>query len=261
MAFLMRRTLLILALTVFVATPARAQGLKLSFDHGRVSVDATAVPVRTILNEWAKLGGTKVVGAERIAGAPLTLKLVDVPEAQALDIILRSVAGYMAAPRGAVAGASMYDRILVMATSSGPAPAPATARANAAAAANPNNGTQRYIPPRPVRQEQQAEPDEDEEDPNPPNPPVFTFPQPGQPGFPQPGAFNGQPTMPNGAFPGAPGQGNQPQTITINPSVPAGPTTPFGTTGATIPGMIQQPVVQPGTTQPGMTPPGRPPGV
>ena len=236
-----------------MAAPARAQGLKLSFEQGRVSVDATAVPVRTILNEWAKLGGTKVVGAERIAGAPLTLKLVDVPEAQALDLILRSVAGYMAAPRGAVAGASMYDRILVMATSSGPAPA-AAARPNAAVAANPNNGTQRFIPPRPVRQEQQVEPDEDEEDPNPPNPPVFTFPQPGQPGFPQPGAFNGQPMMPNGAFPGAPGQGNQPQTITINPSVPAGPTTPFGTSGASIPGMIQQPVVPPGTQ------PGRPPG-
>ena len=265
MAFSMRRTLLILALAIFVATPARAQELKLSFNQGRVSVDATAVPVRTILNEWAKLGGTKVVGAERISGAPLTLKLADVPEAQALDIILRSVAGYMAAPRGAVAGASMYDRILVMATSSGPAPAAARPTGAAGAPnANPNNGTQRFIPPRPVRQEQQpTEPDEDEEeDPNPPNPPVFTFPQPGQPVFPQPGAFNGQP-MPNGAFPGGAGfNPNQPQTITINPSsVPTVPTTPFGTTGATMPGMIQQPVVQPGMTQPGVPPPGvRPPG-
>jgi len=263
MAFLMRRTLLILALAVFVATPARAQGLKLAFNHGRVSVDATAVPVRTILNEWAKLGGTKVVGAERISGSPLTLKLVDVPEAQALDIILRSVAGYMAAPRGAVAGASIFDRILVMATTSGPAPA-AARPAGAAANANPNNGTQRFIPPRPVRQEQQqTEPDEEEEDPNPPNPPVFTFPQPGQQGFPQPGAFN--PQMPNGGFPqGGAGQPGNPQgLITINPSsVPTGPTTTFGTTGATMPGMIQQPTPQPGMTQPGVPPPGvRPPGV
>ena len=59
--------------------------------------------MRTILTEWAKLGGTKVVGAERISGAPLTLKLDDVTEAQALEIILRSVAGYMAAPRRASA--------------------------------------------------------------------------------------------------------------------------------------------------------------
>ena len=124
----MHRTLLIAALSFVVAAPAGAQQLKVSFNEGLVSVDATAVPVRQILNEWAKLGGTKVVGAERVTGAPLTLKLVDVPEGQALEIILRSVAGYMAAPRGAVAGASMYDRILILATSSGPAPAAAAGR-------------------------------------------------------------------------------------------------------------------------------------
>lgn len=249
----MRRTLLILALAVFVAAPARAQGLKLVFNQGHVSVDATSVPVRTILGEWAKLGGTKVVGAERIAGAPLTLKLVDVPEAQALDIILRSVAGYMAAPRGAVAGASMYDRILIMATSA--TPTPAASRPAGGNTANPNNGTQRFIPPRPVRQEpQQVEPEEDEEDPNPPNPPVFSFPQPGQAGFPQPGGFNGQPMMPNGAQ--INGMTGQPQMITINPAqMPTGPTTPFGTTGASTPGMIQQapqgmPTAPPQTTRP-----------
>jgi len=255
-AFPMRRTLLIFALAVLAAAPAGAQQLKLVFNAGRVSVDAAAVPVRTILNEWAKLGGTKIVGAERIAGAPLTLKLDDVPESHALEIILRSVAGYMAAPRGAMPGASMYDRILVMATSSGPAPAPARPGA-ANNNANPNNGTQRFIPPR-ARQEQPEE-DDNEEDPNPPNPPVFTFPQPGQPGFNQPGGmFQG--AMPGTAININPATGT-PQTITINPNqnpnqppMPAGPTTPFGTTGATLPGMIQQPVVQPG--QPGVRPPG-----
>lgn len=259
MAFSMRRTLLILALAVFVAAPARAQGLKLAFNQGRVSVDATAVPVRTILGEWAKLGGTKVVGAERISGAPLTLKLVDVPEAQALELILRSVAGYMAAPRRAVAGASMFDRILIMATSA--SPAPAASRPAAGNAGNPNNGTQRFIPPRPVRQEpQQVEPDEDEEDPNPPNPPVFSFPQPGQAGFPQPGGFNGQPMMPTGVqINGMNPSTGQPQTITINPAqTPTGPTTPFGTTGASTPGMIQAP--QPGSMPSAPPQTTRPPG-
>ncbi len=80
----MRRLLLTVALSALVAAPAGAQQLKLAFNQGRVSVDAAAVPARTILAEWAKLGGTKVVGGERVAGAPLTLKLVDVPEAQAL---------------------------------------------------------------------------------------------------------------------------------------------------------------------------------
>ena len=258
----MRRNLLILALAVVVAAPSYAQGVKLSFNQGRVSVDATNVPVRTILSEWAKLGGTKVVGAERVTGAPLTIKLVDVPEAQALEIILRSCAGYMAAPRSTVAGASMYDRILVMATSSGPAAPPARGAAANAPNGNPNNGTQRFIPPRPVRQEQ-AEPEEqDEDDENPPNPPVFTFPQPGQPGFNQPGAFiqpgafNNQPMMNGGAIVINPSTG-QPQTITINPAPPTGPMTPFGTGGAATPGMIQA-VPQPSvvTQPPGVRPPG-----
>ncbi len=96
----MRRLLLTVALSVVIAAPAVAQQpLKLSFQDGRVSVDATAVPVRTILTEWGKVGGTKIVGAERITGAPMTVKLVNVTEAQALETILRSVAGYMAAPR------------------------------------------------------------------------------------------------------------------------------------------------------------------
>ena len=249
----MRQILLTLAISCALAAPAAAQQLTLTFNNGLVTVDATAVPVRTILNEWAKRGDTKVVGGERMSGAPLTVKLIDVPEAQALEVILRSAAGYMAAPRSTGAGASMYDRILVMATSSAPAPAAPTA----ARPANPNAmaGTQRFVPP-----QRRADDDDDnnEEDPNPPNPPVFTFPnapnQNGQPGVfvsqPQ-GNVNGQPMQPMIVNP----QTGQPQNITINPAAPGGyPTTaPFG---STTPGMISQPPAQPG--QPGVTP--RPPG-
>ena len=90
----MRRTLLLaVALSVVAAWPAGAQNLKVEFHDGRVSVDATSVPVRTILTEWGKIGGTKIVGAERITGAPITVKLINVTEAQALETILRSVAG------------------------------------------------------------------------------------------------------------------------------------------------------------------------
>ncbi|HEX4914309.1 MAG TPA: hypothetical protein VFV51_10140, partial [Vicinamibacterales bacterium] len=162
----MRHILLTLALSGLAAAPAAAQQLTLEFNQGLVTIDAAGVPVRTILNEWAQRGGTKVVGSERITGAPLTVKLIDVPEAKALEVILRSVAGYMAAPRATTGqGASVYDRILVMATSSAPAPATAAARP---APANPNAmaGTQRFVPPQ--RQvDRQAEDDarEDEEDP------------------------------------------------------------------------------------------------
>ena len=44
--FLMRRTLLIVALSFLAAAPAAAQQLKLAFHEGLVSVDATSVPVR-----------------------------------------------------------------------------------------------------------------------------------------------------------------------------------------------------------------------
>ena len=115
------RTIVVAVFLVACAGSASAQALKLEFNQGKVSIDAAGVPVGTILAEWARLGGTKVVGAERIAGSPLTIHLEDVPEAQALEIVLRNVAGYMAAPRQAASlGASAYDRILVMPTSTAP---------------------------------------------------------------------------------------------------------------------------------------------
>ena len=157
----MRRALfLTVALSLATAWPAAAQGLKVDFHDGRVTVDATAVPVRAILTEWGKVGGTKIVGAERISGAPLTVKLINVTEAQALETILRSVAGYMAAPRSTGAGSSMYDRILVMATTSAPPP---SRRNCAPGAATPNTaftGTQRFVPPRQRSGRNSRKPDE-----------------------------------------------------------------------------------------------------
>jgi hypothetical protein len=245
----MNRTLFAVALSVVIAAPAFAQQpLKLSFQDGRVTVDATSVPVRTILDQWSKIGGTKVVGADRITGAPVTVKLVNVTEAQALETILKSVAGYMAAPRNAATtGPSMYDRILVMATS-----AAAPAAASAAARPQPTspnafNGTQRFVPPR--QRAEDAEPDEVEEpDENPPSPPVFTFPQPGQ----QPGTFTNAPGV---AQPGM--NVPPPQTITVNPAGTAAPGQPTMPVGVSRPGMIV-PAPQPTTpAPPGMI---RPPG-
>ncbi|HUQ89830.1 MAG TPA: hypothetical protein VM096_19870 [Vicinamibacterales bacterium] len=237
------------------AWPAAAQVLKIDFHDGRVSVDANSVPVRAILTEWGKVGGTKIVGAERISGAPLTVKLINVTEAQALETILRSVAGYMAAPRTAGVGASRYDRILVMATTSAPAAAsnarPGAQQPNAAL-----NGTQRFVPPpRQVRQEQTEEPEVEEPDENPPNPPVFTFPQQGPNGFQnQPGQFQNAPiNTPVGI---AVNPGNGPGTVTISPSTPGQPTGPMG---VSTPGMMVNPPA-PQTPTPATTmirPPGR----
>lgn len=221
------------------AWPAAAQALKVSFHDGRVSVEANAVPVRAILTEWGKVGGTKIVGAEKISGAPLTVKLIDVTEAQALETILRSVAGYMAAPRNAGVGPSIYDRILVMATSS--APAVAANPRQAQPGNNAFNGTQRFIPPR-QRVEQPEVEEIQEPDDNPPNPPVFSFP--GQNGFVnQPGQFNGAPPNAGQTITVNPSNGG-PTTVTINP---AQPTSPSGAVGVSQPGMMVNPP-QPATT-------------
>jgi hypothetical protein len=248
---MMRRApFLIAALLVLTAGPAAAQNLKVEFHDGRVTVDAQSVPVRVILTEWGKAGGTKIVGAERVSGAPLTVKLVNVTEAQALETILRSVAGYMAAPRSAgVTGPSMYDRILVMATTSAPPPAAANARP----AQQPNNafnGTQRFVPPRRQEQPEQQEPDEaPEPDENPPSPPVFTFPQPG---VNQPGQFQNAP--PNAGQAGA---------ITVNPpngatgNVTISPASPSGPVGVSQPGMMVNPPAPNPPTAPGMIRPPR----
>ena len=114
---------------LFWAGSAPAQALKLEFQNGTVNLVAQNVPARAILAEWARLGGTRIVNAERIAGAPLTLELTGVSERQALDIVLRGVAGYMIAAREASGtGASRFDRIVILPTSTAPrqasAPAP-----------------------------------------------------------------------------------------------------------------------------------------
>ena len=120
---------LIIAFACVASLAFAQQPLRLQITSGRVTLHAQNVMVRTILDEWARLGGAKVINGERITGAPVTLDLENVPERQALDIILRGVSGYMLAARSSgAAGASMYDRIMILPTSVAPRnPPPAAA--------------------------------------------------------------------------------------------------------------------------------------
>src|SRR5262245_21136142 len=94
-----------------VPTAAAAQ-VQLTLQDGTVTLVANDATVRQILTEWARVGQTKIVNLERIPGGPVSLQLTKVPEAEALDLLLKSVTGYMAAPRAAGAGTlSRYDRI------------------------------------------------------------------------------------------------------------------------------------------------------
>src|SRR5438132_9825813 len=104
-----------------LASSAAFAEVHVTMQDGRVSLVAKDATVRQILTEWARVGQTKIVNVERIPGGPITLELRNVPEQEALDVLLRSVSGYMAAPRAAgVANASAFDRIIVMPTSVAP---------------------------------------------------------------------------------------------------------------------------------------------
>jgi hypothetical protein len=195
----MLRCAILAALACGLSAPASAQELKLTMQDGRVTLIANNVPLRQILLEWARIGQAKVVNADKLLGANLTLQIVNQPERDVLDILLRSAAGYIAAPRPTVvAGAAVYDRVTIMATS----------RAPAAVATAPTATFQRPPPP----------PDDGDEPinvtmpPPPPNPVTSQFPgmmpqnqqtlpptaaQPGPLTSPRPGALPA-PAMPAG---------------------------------------------------------------
>lgn len=113
-------------LLLLLAGPVSAGPVTVRFEGGYVSVSARSASLRDVLAEWTRQGQTRFVNTEKVGGALVTIELVHVPEKQALEVLLRSVAGYVAAPRSSMAGGvSVFDRIVVMPTSSAPPPAPA----------------------------------------------------------------------------------------------------------------------------------------
>ena len=119
----MKALAIAICLSLVAAGSASAE-VKVTLNSGRVSIVAKDATLRQILTEWARVGQTKIVNVERIPGGPMTLELADVPEGQALDVLLRSISGYMAAPRAtAIASLSIFDRVIVMPTIAAPHPA------------------------------------------------------------------------------------------------------------------------------------------
>ena len=119
----MRTLVLVLTLASLTPLAAEAQKLTLTMRDGLVTLDATDVPLRQVLDEWARIGDVTIVNADKVIGTTVTLMMPDVPERRALDALLRGVSGYMltARPTGS-AGLSAYDRILILPTSSVPPP-------------------------------------------------------------------------------------------------------------------------------------------
>jgi hypothetical protein len=168
---------------VFVAValctvPASAD-VRVTIADGRVSVSATDATVRQILVEWARVGETRIVNAERLSGPPVSLELSNVPEEQALDTLLRSAGGYLAAPRAIESpNTSRFDRIFILPTSGGSRSvgAPALAQSSQAPVFQPPQFAQ-PDDPEPVQRPAvgSRQPATDPESP----PPAFAlFPQP-----------------------------------------------------------------------------------
>jgi hypothetical protein len=216
--------------TAGFASSAAAGELTVKIAGGRATVIAKDVTLRQILAEWARVGNTRVVNGEKLVGGPMTLELVDVPEKDALDILLRSAAGYMTGPRPAgVAGASLYDRVMILATSRPPA--------STGSAAPPSPFSNRTA----IQQLPQAPPDDDDGEPGDQGP----VPPPGMMPFPGANPNQGMP------FPGQP-----PGVPNTNPNNPnANPNQPANT--APRPGMLPQPQPQQMPVNP-YSPMGRP---
>jgi hypothetical protein len=196
--------------------------LKLTISNGRVTIVADQVPVSRILAEWSRVGQTRIVNGERLL-TNVSLEVIDWPERKALDLVLRSASGYMAAERQGVAvsaSASTFDRVMILPFSKGPANT------------MPVASTPAPFNPRPMPQ-QQPEVDDDQ--------PVVAPPPMQQP---QTQTMPGMPPAPHNV----PGQPQQ----QVNPNAP---------TTLPRPGMLPQANPQQvpfGTTPPGVPP--KPPG-
>lgn len=200
------RTAAALLVALALAAESDAGQVRLEIRDGLVTLSAKDASVREVLAEWARVGQTRIVNAERVPGGVVTIELMNVPEVKALDIVLRSVAGYVAAPRPVVMNAaSRYDRIMIMAL---PRPAPGIAAPPPTPASSTNRRSQfprRMYQPQPnLMLDDQDQPVEN------PQPPPEPADQPGSVGTSQPG----MPTQaPGTAQPGVPGN-------TVSPGTP-----------------------------------------
>jgi hypothetical protein len=216
---------------VLAAAPRAAGSVQLTILGGRVWLVAKDATVAQILEEWARVGQTTIINADRVPGGRVTLELPGVPERQALDLLLRSASGFVATTRTAliasVGARSEFERIVIVAASQAPAASAVVAQTMPAPmpvqpppVTQPiAPGVQRILGPdgRPIPDDQEDAPTRATQ------PPPASMP----PGFAAP-----------------------PQTAPANPAAPPAPagTAPQTGPGVPVPGMIWAPPKPP--TQP-----------
>ncbi len=202
------------ALVVGIAGPSSAGQVQLTIRGGLVTLDAKDATLREILAEWARVGQTRVVNGETVLGGPVTLQLTDVPERQALETLLRSAAGFIAATRPVPQPSlSTYDRIVLM-----PGVRPA---------AVPTGGLPAPAGPLPMARDRVAAPqvvvgdDEDETDQTP------AMPVPAAMAGRRPGMPTGSPYSPVGGQVGTPPAQPTLPSSSQRPGVPTAPAQPI----------------------------------
>jgi len=103
-----------LVIALLAASVANAD-VRLSMRDGRIAIVAKDATVAEILAQWARIGRTIIVNADRLPADLVSLELQNVSEQQALDVLLRGTSGYLAVPRAvADPSASLFDRIAIM---------------------------------------------------------------------------------------------------------------------------------------------------
>jgi hypothetical protein len=140
---------------VFVEGEARAaSAVDLVIRDGLVWLVSRDATTQEILAEWARVGETTIVDADRAPVTRVTVELSGVSEQQALDVLLRSASGFIArrradAPPPLQPGQqSRFDRIVVLPFSQVPiAIAPGQSPASAGARQKPTMAVGASMPP------------------------------------------------------------------------------------------------------------------
>jgi hypothetical protein len=102
--------------------PAQApaeKSLQITFEpNGMVSLVAENVTLREILAAWTREGGCQFVNADRLTGAPMSVRYEHEAETEVVASLLKQTAGYILGPRRAgAAGASRFEAVYITPTS------------------------------------------------------------------------------------------------------------------------------------------------
>src|SRR4051812_6005965 len=112
---------LVAVVTAWCAVSTAYADIQFSIRDGRVVLVAHNASIADIMAEWARLGHTKIVNADKLPKDVVTLELRDVSERQVVDIRLRATSGFIAALRDVGdPNASLFDRIIIMPPSTAP---------------------------------------------------------------------------------------------------------------------------------------------